>query len=101
MDGKVLGKIKEIDIVEEYGHIYLQVELGSDNHPEGNWGVANSYPIVVGPGAAFPTEWKIFPLADYMKAAGAYHLQDMRNKPIEAIFDRNILQSWRILTESI
>lgn len=96
MDGKVLGKIKEIDIIEEYGHILLFVELSGED-----WGVQNSYPIIPGLKAKNPSEWKIFPLAEYMQAAKVNHLAKMRGTPVEATFDRDILKSWRILTEVI
>ena len=103
MDGKVLGKIQKIDLMEEYGHIYLQVELGSDipNAPEGNWGVQNSYPIIPGEKAIDLDKWTIFPLADIMQAAQVSNLQSLKGKPVEATFEGNLLKHWRILTEAI
>jgi len=99
MNGKFLGKIQQIDLMESYGHILLSVELGSDNG-EGNWGVHNTYQIIPGPKVP-PHDWDIFPLAQYMQDARVDVLSKLKGKPIEAIFEGNILKEWRILKEVV
>lgn len=98
MDGKMIGKIKNVDIITEYGHIYVHFEFGSDKEC---WGVANAYPIQPGLKAKEPDKWKLFQIATILEAAKVEKLSHLKGKPVEVTFEHNTLKDWRILEEAI
>lgn len=94
MNGKHLGKIKEVDVITEYGHVYVLFEFAGED-----FGVFNHYPLQPSDKATDLNKWDICKLAPLMEAAKVDKLSKMKDKPVEVVFEGNVLQSWRILTE--
>ena len=83
MTRKELGKIKSIDFtVEDSEDGYVIIALGGEI-----WSVCAHETISA--------------VVDRMKHCGVSRLRGMKNLPVEVVFDRGSVESWRVLVECL
>lgn len=90
---KELGKINSAEFMVEDGRVGFVFELGGEG-----WGVCSAH-VTYEQSASKNLYNHCYVVMQYLKDAKKRKLSELVGKPIEACFEGNILQSFRILTE--
>lgn len=101
-EDRYLGKIADIDLRDWDGQLGIYINLHGS---VGTCTLLGGVPEWYERSSFTPTERimilgrAVDEIYRHMKKAKVTRLQDLKNKPVEMIFENHVLKSWRILEE--